>query len=316
MPSTAKASERTPTAELKDILPQEVSFVDLAANLKRYIRVTKDADGNGKAEDDGVLTLPSAAKVALMEGLEQVLEQVSATAQIIGAAEVDDSAEVPEELTAILARAAMMLQGLADQYAPASAEPDPAESEPEDMDGEDDAAKAAAAKAAKGDPAEAVEAAADVLLAAITDMGGSVEKAGKRISGARLKRLQKMLEDFQGLIKELANDDTDPEAKSVAKAATPDQLAALAKRVDDVVAALAATDERVLTVTKGVEKLDAEQTRVDIAKARTDIAALGAMLQTPVPSQVGAPPVAEPEAPPAGDHVWSSDISQSIRDRK
>jgi hypothetical protein len=142
---------REAKARLTDLNVQEVSLVDRAANEKKFAIAKRapmpkmsKADWTAKAKlvktalvaamqklagdkAAGVakleFKLPSEAKQSLMDGLADALDRLTALATMVGDAEVDDGAGVPEELVSALTQVAELLQGTAGQYAAGEAAP-------------------------------------------------------------------------------------------------------------------------------------------------------------------------------------------------
>jgi len=326
-----KAQEREAKTRLTDIITQEVSLVDMAANLRRFIAIkrgemqpadetTKDApaapqppaaaqpapDAPPAPTEKAPLALPAAAKQTMMDGLAGVLEQLTAVATIVGEAGVDEAAAVPPELVQMLGDLSMMLTGLADQFAaPAPAGEPEGEAAPaematgdEDEDGEEDEEQ----KAATGDDEEQEKAKAD-------DEDGDVAKAGRKIAGRRLKKLVSLSSELAKLLEELghdpgnvaksatADDDTDTEGDELVAKVAKAVLAELAPQLDDVKKAV-------------VNKTDAEAAAV--AKANDKVAELSAALRSPGESRVGT----NEGSGKADGTVWANDMAADVAKRR
>ncbi len=106
-------SLRQAKARLSDMHVQEVSLVDAAANLRRWVVVK----GLGMTvEINKGLKLPPAALKALKEGVAKELTQLVKLAEVLNTCEADDKASVPAELGKFLAASSLSIAGLAKQY--------------------------------------------------------------------------------------------------------------------------------------------------------------------------------------------------------
>jgi hypothetical protein len=108
--------------KLEDMTTHEVSLVDLAANLRSFITL-KSTNMAKKPKTDAkpdmtskVMALPSEARTAISEGLQDALEKLAAITQSMKEATVDDAADVPEELPRMIKEAADVLGKVAGQY--------------------------------------------------------------------------------------------------------------------------------------------------------------------------------------------------------
>lgn len=107
-------------AKLADMMVGEVSLVDAAANLRKFV-IQKRNSTMKLDKADLSLKLPPDAKRAIMEGLSQGLDKLTALATIVGDADEDETAAVPDELVSALEQCADIVDGLADQYQSAGA---------------------------------------------------------------------------------------------------------------------------------------------------------------------------------------------------
>lgn len=106
-------SLRQAKARLSDMHVQEVSLVDAAANLRRWVVVK----GLGMSvEINKGLKLPPAALKALKEGVAKELTTLVKLAEVLGTCEADEKASVPSELGKYLAASSLSIAGLAKQY--------------------------------------------------------------------------------------------------------------------------------------------------------------------------------------------------------
>lgn len=133
-------------SRLTDMLTQQVGIVDRAANKRTFLmqkneggmagqkEPTKKDDAGAGADpmavqdaapppppppgDAGPITLPTAAKQALSEGLAAILTQASDVATKIQNATIDDSAPVPPELLACIDQMSDSLDALSDGFDP------------------------------------------------------------------------------------------------------------------------------------------------------------------------------------------------------
>jgi hypothetical protein len=99
---------------LSGMLTQEVSIVDQAANLRRYVTI--------KAKDpmqtDATIALSSTAKQTLLDGLAQCLEKLQAVATHLGSATIDESAATPAPILEMLKEISQLSGQLATQRGP------------------------------------------------------------------------------------------------------------------------------------------------------------------------------------------------------
>ncbi len=112
-PQAFDESLRQAKARLSDMHVQEVSLVDAAANLRRWVVVK----GLGMSvEINKGLKLPPAALKALKEGVAKELTTLVKLAEVLGTCEADEKASVPAELGKYLAASSLSIAGLAKQY--------------------------------------------------------------------------------------------------------------------------------------------------------------------------------------------------------
>ncbi len=224
---------RKAKARLSDMVTQEVSAVDRAANLRRFVVVKRNAtqETNDMATETKklALRLPPAAKQAIMDSLAQSLDKLTAIASMVGESAEDEAATVPEDLGVALRQCAEVITGIADQYAPTAADdavgspPPPAT--PEAAAAPPDPLAANALEAAKGlpapqhDPLKLTPAndglslspktmnAVGMLSAAIGAEFVEAAKAGRKIAGNRYKKLSDLHSSLGTLLNELAFDE-------------------------------------------------------------------------------------------------------------
>ncbi len=195
------------------------------------------------------LKLPEAAKTGIMDGLSGVLDKLTAIATMVGEADVDDQSAVPGDLGGAMKQAADILNGIADQFAPAEA---PTEAPPEQAPPPEPEAKtaegtgappahapalgalppaapSAGTPAAKGLPPEQHEgenmaplkdgltmspktmSIAAQLSAAMASDIVEMAKAGRKIAANRYKKLSDLHGALGSLLNELAYDESLPE---------------------------------------------------------------------------------------------------------
>ena len=313
--------ERKPDARLTDIVPNEVSFVDRAANLRSFLMVKRNMADTKKQDDDKAddkgegtdkadgLVLPSGAKKGLLDVMLSTMEKIQGAAQSIGDAETDDAAEVPSEVGDLLRGCAQLLTGAADQFSPAGGDDD----SDDDSDDEDvDADKS------KDDDDDATDKSTE------GDTGDEVAKAGRKISGARLARFRAAHDEMGKLLEELEDakddekskdkkktkksedadgddgDDGDDEPTDVTK-----KLEAFGKQMAEMKAKQAETDA---TVAKQRDKIKAQNGT--LSRQQETIKGLRAIAEEPVDSNSN-----DPEGSPTDaekPHVWKADLSKSV----
>lgn len=251
--SKAGPAPKGAKAKLSDMLTQEVSLVDVAANLRRFIVMKNGGDmtvakagepppaaGGGAAEGAPALTIPSAAKQTIMDGLAQALEKIQSVASAVASATIDDAAQVPGSIGEMLKESAAVIGGLANQFtaapAPAAAgAPAPADKTAPAKSADEDATQKAAAETRKAE------------LDAYTAMVTTVNAARERIYGAmncmgtdpakavsELQAVGEMLTSVAGATAGAPSPDAPPEAAKAAKAVTI--TADLAKRLGAIAA--------------------------------------------------------------------------------
>lgn len=244
---------------------QEVSLVDRAAN-ERTFAVTKRSGGmprmtkaewTAKAKtvkaalaealrklagdkSAGVakleFKLPTEAKQALMDALADALDRLTALATMVGDAEVDDAAAVPEELASALTQVAELLSGAASQFsggAPAGGE----EAEGEKPAGDAEGAPPGPPEGPEGKRLAKAE--LDSLTAATVTIGAAREQLwsvceimGKDPAAAaeKIKQVAGMLDSAAGFMAAggapapAAGSTEEKAAKAVAEKALPAEL--------------------------------------------------------------------------------------------
>jgi hypothetical protein len=229
----ALARARTAKARLSEMITQEVSMVDAAANLRRFV-VVKRNDTMSEQVAKVALRLPPEAKRGIMDGLATALDKLTALATVVGDAEEDAQVFVPPDLGDALRQCSELVAGLADQYAaaPAPAEPPPADANAPAPDAgvpPEIGAPAPAEPAMMGlgkalpppekdsltlapekDPLtmapQTKSAIAEAFKACASEMAETM-KAGRKIAGQRYKKLAELHDTLGKLLNELAYDD-------------------------------------------------------------------------------------------------------------
>lgn len=249
------------------MMVQEVSLVNQAANLRKFVLVKRDdMTTPTQATTKMTLKLPSAAQQGLMDGLAQVLDKLTALATMVGDAEKDDTASVPTELTTALNQVSEMIEGMSSQYgAPPPDETAAAPSAPgTEAAGTPPAtppapeAGKALDPAAKNLPPECKDGSSfkqelhdGDSLAQLLHKGialahtelATVDKAGRKMAGARYKKLSELHDSLGKLLNELAFDEAS--AAEAGKAGTEkiakadeSQLTELVKRANETIETL------------------------------------------------------------------------------
>jgi hypothetical protein len=344
---------------LSDMVINEVSMVDAAANLRKWV-VTKNEDGKmNEPAKKMTLKLPTAAKQALMDGLGQVIDKVTALASVVGDAETDDASAVPEELSTALKQVGEMISGMATQYAgagtaaagadqaPAATSGAPSEAQPPPNPNAGAPAGKSADPTAKALPSERHDGdniktllhdgdsfktllhktvgAAHVELAAFERL----DKAGRKMAGARYKKLADLHDNLGKLLNELAYDESaeasgaaaaaageaekakkpppPPEKKPAAEGvpAAKNETAPVAKS-DETAVALA---EAQATIKKMADALDTQGKR--LAEVEKTAAAV-----SKVQGVSNAGSVDGPAPTPSTSVQWAPDMSEAISKRK
>lgn len=308
---------RRAKARLTDMMVQECSVVDAAANLRKFVLIKRDDTMGDTNVQKEALKLPSAAKQGIMDGLAQALDKLTALATLVGDAEVDDAAAVPPDLGAALNQTAELMEGMAAQYcaAPPTDEAPPAGAEgepPPPAAGAEGGVAPPAGKSVdgvevgKGLPSEQHDgesmkeqhdgdslsqvmrkavAAAHIELA-------SLEKAGRKIATARYKKLSELHDTLGKLLNELAYDDAAEAAGASASDAKKDAgNEALKKAVEEGKAAQTALATKLAEQDKQIAVLSKQQ---------------GVSNSRPVEGG-GAPPQAV---------VWPFDMSAALKKNK
>lgn len=289
-PNATQRPTRRAKAVLSDMITQEVSLVDAAANLRRWVVIKRNSN-EGKAmstsTQKAALKMPGTARQTIMDGLAQILDQLTGIATTVGDAEVDDAATVPPELMQALGQVGQMIGGLCDQFA-ATEEPAPAEGEP---------GAAAPPPPAEGAPVDETKAGSPKCEACgqpvTAEKSAELAKAGRKIKGVRLAELKGMSDKLASLIKELEGEET------AAKACGGKEPTKKNADGTDVVE----PDPQVAALAKSVATLQEQ-----IAKSAATIEELKR-----TPGVSNARPVEGVEGDPSKPStVWPSDMSASI----
>lgn len=283
------------------MITQEVSLVDVAANLRRWV-VLKNQKGEGTTMTAKAMKMPSSARQSIMDGLSQILDQLAGIGTSVGEAEVDDTAPVPPELIAAIEQCGEMLDGLVEQFG--------------GTDDDTGAAGAAGAGAAGGEGAGAGAGAGGVAASAgakamvtcpscgvqvdgstgkcpkcdaalpapgaapakamcehcgqaVTEQkAAELSKAGKKIKGTRLAALKELTSKFSDLIKEL-DDEAAAEGGTAKGAQTQtakaDADAAIKKQLDTFTSKIG---ELTTTIEKQAGELAALKREPGVSHAR------------------------------------------------
>lgn len=236
---------RTAKARLSEMITQEVSMVDAAANLRRFV-VVKRNETMGEQVAKVALRLPPEAKRGIMDGLATALDKLTALATVVGDAEEDAQVFVPPDLGDALRQCSELIVGLADQYAaPAAPAEAPTEEAPDAPPSEGGVPPEIAEPAepemmglgkalpppqneplaltpAK-DPLtmapQTKSAIAEAFKAVAGELADGVAKAGRKIAGQRYKKLAELHDTLGKLLNELAYDDAADAAGMSADAA-------------------------------------------------------------------------------------------------
>lgn len=338
--SSFGTTSRHAKSRLSDMVINEVSLVDAAANLRKFVLTKRNDDMNTQKM---TLKLPAAAKQAMMDGIGQALDKATALASVVGDAETDDAAAVPEELNTALKQIGEMFNGMAAQYggsAPATdagaAQPPPAPASPGEAAPSPDMGKALDATA-KGLPSECKDGSNfkqllndgdsfKTLLHKAVAAGHlevaaweKLDKAGRKIAGARFTKLTELHDTLGKLLNELAYDEA-AEAKAgmeAEKAKTPPppppkkpaEAAPAAKGAEGTVAKSDGTalESEAVILMKGMKELIEAQGKQILAQGK-ELAAIGkAHGVTNAGSVEGE---AAPE--PSSNVQWASDMSAAV----
>lgn len=350
------ATIRRAKARLADMTINEVSVVDKAANLRNFVLTKKD-DAMPKTEKM-TLKLPAAAQQALMDGLGQVIDKVTALASVVGDAEKDDTAAVPEELNTSLTQIAQMLTGMASQYggagsaaagagsaaAGADTAPGgtngPSEQQPpgnpnggadqgKSLDGTQKALPpehkdpGMKTELHDGDSLKTILRKAIAVAAAEVVAFEALEKAGRKMAGARYKKLAELHDNLGKLLNELAYDES-AEAKGAAEAeAEKAKKPPVPPAKEDAPAAKSEPSPEVAALTKQVaeltEKLGAAlaksgEQETKIAKLGTELSAVSKVQGVSNAGPVDGPPTSTDGSKPAV--VWPVDMSAHVAKKR
>lgn len=288
-------SEEEAQFALRDMLIEEVSYVDRAANKRRFL-VVKSAGGSmgktikkdaGTADKDLPMTLPTAVKEGLLRVLTESLERlVSAVEMVKGAEEVSeaDGVAFPDALGTEIGTIADLLGGALSQY-----------SSPMSQDKNED-----------GTPAGALKAIA-AALSGVTKEDGTVDAAA-------LAELVTQLGALLPAPAGAAATSDDPTATTEAKA--DDALAQVLAQAGEIAAALsekAGTEEDLSAETvAGVRQLAAMLNEVvaQYPEPGAEGAAKAAPATTPAPDATAAPTAAPADVEKAGRKMSAARLKQ------
>jgi len=242
------------THVLSDIVTQEVSMVDRAANLRRFLTIKRDDTMGVKKETSATMMLPAIARQTLIESVADAVEKLVGVTQALKDAEIDDTAEVPNELPIMLRETAKLLEGTAQKFIPAEKPvektAEQAEAEKAMVDCPDCAGTGKVVKAKKADE-PAVE----------------TEKA-KQLTTARRAKLIEARDMIAALLDE-TNDGTD-DAKVTETAKSFGEVKAAIEQLGAGLKAIETTVAAVVAVKKSADDLVA-----DVAKLKASLSAPG-----------------------------------------
>ena len=354
MPTAARAKNRLTEMEV-----QEVSLVDHPANMRKFVLLKRNQSMPNSVKKDA-LKLPGAAKGALMDGLGKAADQIAAMATVVGEAVEDDTAVVPEDLVAALSATGEMLGSLGEQFAtappadagddagapeasgPPAAPPPPApEQKSADEKSKDDEEMKKGLPSPQTSPPNTNTPVRDgeklstllhkTIAAAHMEVAAfeALDKAGRKMAGARYKKLEELHGSLGKLLNELSYDDaTEAAAASGQKPG--------AKKNDDAgsagaqqtpppaqqasAPAPAAQDTEALKVAKAAEeRAKAAEDRATAAEKKNAEAmeriekmrvAAGGRSNAGTLEQVGK------NADGGGDFHWPEDLSADLQRRK
>lgn len=287
------------------MLVQEVSLVDRAANMRKFILMKRATPMQVKKEDAGA----AAGQVA-----ENAANEANAGAT--GTASGAMQAQVKEEVTAALADAAEKILAVATQLDGVEITDQPATPPVPEAVTKQIADLGAALTALATKYGAAAPANADDTAAATDGSAGKaapppatapegVMKAGRRMAKERLDRLGKAIDVLIGLMKELRYEDQKRAARSKAKASaksagpnaiiTEAEIREMISGAEDVLASHGEITQALATA------------KADLTAARTKINALEKR-STPSNALPADPINAQPKA-----HVWPDDLAASAR---
>lgn len=310
---------RRAKARLSDMQTQEVSIVDAAANLRRFVVVKRNSDMSDQKETAKVaLRLPTEAKQGIMDSLGQALDKLTALATMVGEAEADDAAAVPADLTIALTQTGESIAAVGQQYAPVdpATQADPsntpiaADASPEGKTVDPSAPATAPQLKALPPPQREGESLAPLkdsltMKPKLAGLAGEMmlflgeevveaTKAGRKIAGSRYKKLSDLHNTLGTLLNELAYDEASEKAEEKAAKAP-------ARKGDDAVAKNDAVAE-LLTLSKA----NADR----IASAEAAISKMGRTTETPRAREV------EGGGAPSSKTVWPPDMSAALAKKK
>jgi hypothetical protein len=331
---------RRAKSRLTDFEIKETSLVDRAANLRRFAVIKRNTMTTSAQKNE--LKLPKAVKDAMMDAAGQALDHFTSLAEVVSSAAEDDAAAVPPDLLAAFDAGSKMLAGVAAQFAgseappgdapPEGDAPPPAEGGPPAGEEEEEqkgapstdpagAAKGDAAATAKGLPApekDTMKLATTLregdsltqVLRKATALAqlelGEVEKAGRKMAGARYQKLVDLHEGLGKLLNELAFD----EASGAGKDGKGSAKKSLSEGTEgEGVAPPEATDLKAL-IAKANTTIQNLQAR--LAEAREEQVAKGVPAAGAGASNAGA--IEGAGAPPAV--VWEPDMSAAVAKKK
>lgn len=309
------AAAQRAKSRLSNMAINEVSLVDAAANLRKWVLTKRD---NSMSTEKMTLKLPGAAKQGIMDGLASALDKATALSTMIGDAEVDDAAVVPAELGAALMQVGEMFEGMATQYAGSAADAADANKPPANEGGQPPptTAESPTGKALPPphtDPGYKSElhdgdSLKQIYTKAIGLVGemDALTKAGRKIAGHRYKSLQDLHSTLGKLLNDLAFDEASEANAAAGGDAKKNETAATAKNDGGTAtppSATPVTEDKLAEITKA-----ANDTRDALLKRIADQdAKIAAITKASGVSNAGA--VEGDGKPPSGDVKWASDMS-------
>ncbi len=315
-------AEPQPTHRLSRMTVQEVSLVDKAANMRKFI-LMKMAD---PSKLEGVPLIKEDAGAAAGAIAADATAAAPDAATTSAGAGGTMQAQVKEELTGALADQAQKIVAIANQLDGVEVSDQPADPPvPADVLKQiSDAGAALTALAAKyGAAAKPDDAGATDAAAVAAAQGGTtpapagapasdVAKAGRRMAKERLDRLGKAIDALIGLMKELRYEDQRRAAKTLAARAKTEKAAELpAIALDEVSALIAATEglvEEHATTKQALTKAESAVVvaTAELKKHRAKIAELE--------KRVGPSNVIAPDATNGGPqrHHWPNDLTETL----
>lgn len=273
------------------------------------------------------ISLPSAMRQSMLDGLAMLLEGLTVIAEMVNNATVDEAAAIPPELAQALTESETLFDGLVQQFAPAAE------------------AAAEGAPAAAGEPpppeqkaiSEVALAATGVAKAAIAFV--SLNKAGRKMAAGRLSMLKQAYDILSGLLKELMDETMQEEqpqqpteaaapaapSRQAPPAAPPPAPAPAAKGADQVaksdppldVKALLAQLEKALAprapdpqLTELLAKVEKQESTIAEQQVQIQqLAKSSGVPQSKTSDSSDPPPLPKPV-------VWDSDLSKAAQKRR